>query len=325
MDTSSITRSALGLGANERGWYAIANAAAVGRKPLGVTRFAERLVLFRDGSGRVQCVPARCPHRGADLGDGRVVNGVLECPYHGFRYDGSGACVAMPCEGSGAVPPKRLRLAPRVVLERNGFIWMYRGEGEPESEPPWLGALPKTTARSATAELVWNAPFARAMEGMMDIHHLPFAHRNVGMALVVGTRLDPFTAHIDDDGVIRTRGVMRSDDGEWDGKSGTAIFLDVVYPGLVHLGLSPSMPGVAVCSPIDASRTWIGARYWVDVPVIGALLARVALWFETRLVQPSDQHIAEGASPSEPTLETTCPVRADGGIVLWNRLSRRER
>ncbi|HLT39256.1 MAG TPA: Rieske 2Fe-2S domain-containing protein, partial [Enhygromyxa sp.] len=80
-------------------WYAIAEARAVrGDRPLGLERLGRRLVLWRDAAGEVACLPAACPHRGADLSLGRVRAGEIECRYHGFRFASSGACTAVPCE-----------------------------------------------------------------------------------------------------------------------------------------------------------------------------------------------------------------------------------
>ncbi len=50
---------------------------------------------------------AVCPHRLGPLGEGAVTDGIVECPWHGYRFDlSSGACV------SGA----RCRLAPAPVI-----------------------------------------------------------------------------------------------------------------------------------------------------------------------------------------------------------------
>ena len=303
-------------------WYVIESAARVKRAPLGLTRFGERLVLFRDASGTVRAVDARCPHRGADLSTGRVLSGELECPYHGFRFDGDGRCAAMPCEGRARHAPDRMRARAHHVREAHGFVWLWRGESEPIGEPEWLSELPTTLARSAYAEMVWRATLTRTMESMMDIHHFPHAHRRIGGGSV-GPLLDPYEARLED-GHIRTTGVLRADDGRpYDGASGQRFRIDVRFPSLVHLRLAPRTPAFVACTPIDDEHTWIGVRYWVDVPVLGSLLAWLAIRTELGLVQPDDQRISETSSPREPTLAELCPVRADAGIVLWHRLADR--
>lgn len=54
----------------------------------------EDLVLFRDPLGRYGLLHRRCAHRGADLSFGRCADGGLRCPFHGWLYDATGACLA---------------------------------------------------------------------------------------------------------------------------------------------------------------------------------------------------------------------------------------
>lgn len=295
-------------------WWVIEDAAEVRSSPRGVTRFGERLVLFRDDKSAVCALSARCPHRGADLSRGRVIDGTIACPYHGFRFTGEGRCVETPCEGARPIP-SRLKARPLLVREAFGLVWLWRGDPARVTEIPRFDALPSDTARSASAEMTWRASLARTMEAMMDIHHLPIAHRSIG-AGVTGARLDPYEARVEH-GVIRTSGVLRRDDaGE-----GTRITIDVRFPSQIHLVLSPSTPAFVACTPIDETRTWILTRYWVEVPLLGSMLAWLALRFELGLVQPDDQRIAEDAEPRAPSIETMCAVRADAGIVLWHRMA----
>ena len=53
--------------------------------------FGQAWVLFRDAEGRPACVRDECAHRACPLSLGRVVEGQLECPYHGV--------CARVCEG----------------------------------------------------------------------------------------------------------------------------------------------------------------------------------------------------------------------------------
>jgi nitrite reductase/ring-hydroxylating ferredoxin subunit len=54
------------------------------------------LVVYRNGP-QVSCLPNYCPHRGWPFDGGRVRDGVLECPFHGyeFRLD-TGECLTSP-------------------------------------------------------------------------------------------------------------------------------------------------------------------------------------------------------------------------------------
>src|SRR5688500_19202270 len=56
--------------------------------------------------GKVVALADACPHRGSPLSAGCVVDGVIQCAYHGFRFDGDGHCVAIPALGDASpIPP----------------------------------------------------------------------------------------------------------------------------------------------------------------------------------------------------------------------------
>ena len=77
---------------------------------------------------RLNGVPAafldRCPHRNVPLSAGTVVNGSLQCGYHGWRFAGDGACLEVP--GLCGEPDMRGRRATSFpVVEKDGFVWVY--------------------------------------------------------------------------------------------------------------------------------------------------------------------------------------------------------
>src|SRR5690349_18434999 len=68
-----------------------------GHRPLRPVRLTgQDLVVFRDEAGRLALIDRDCPHRGADLAYGRLENGGLRCPFHGWLFDVSGSCLEMP-------------------------------------------------------------------------------------------------------------------------------------------------------------------------------------------------------------------------------------
>jgi phenylpropionate dioxygenase-like ring-hydroxylating dioxygenase large terminal subunit len=70
----------------------------------------ERAVVWTDGDGQVRAARDLCPHRRAPLSAGRVVDGHLECPYHGWAYDGTGRCTLVPALGADARVPAKAQL-----------------------------------------------------------------------------------------------------------------------------------------------------------------------------------------------------------------------
>jgi nitrite reductase/ring-hydroxylating ferredoxin subunit len=54
--------------------------------------------------GRIYCLAARCTHAGAPLAEGKLVEDIIECPWHGSRFRVTdGAVVRGPAERPLAV------------------------------------------------------------------------------------------------------------------------------------------------------------------------------------------------------------------------------
>lgn len=303
-------------------WYAIAAARDVDRRPVTLRRLGRALVLWRDGERRLHAHDARCPHRGADLGLGRVIDGQLECPYHGFRFAADGRCTAVPCEPEGARIRRDLELRRHAIREHRGLVWLWHGadaaEGSELPELPWFHALPEHDRHAWDYATVWPLPQLRVMEGMLDLHHAPFAHRRwLGR---VGPLLDPYEVIVTDD-AVHTRGTLRRPDQP--AERGFSAGVDACLPGLVHLRFGSRMHGLVAVTPIDREHTWIFARYFVELPLIGRLVAALGLWAEFALVQPDDRRMLLSTSPFEPDARDHKLVRADLGIARWHQLHER--
>ena len=114
------------MGRMATGWYPVARAAEVGTTPVQVGAAGQAYVVVRlRPGGEVAAFPARCPHRLVPLAAGSVVDGRLQCGYHGWRFDAEGRCVDIPSLGDGGTPPPRADLAmPWAVEERHGWVWL---------------------------------------------------------------------------------------------------------------------------------------------------------------------------------------------------------
>lgn len=116
------------------GWFQIAYSDELAPGAvLPLHYFGKDLVLFRAEGGRPALLDAFCPHLGAHLGHGGVVEGdVIRCPFHAWEFDGSGACKRVPY--AKKVPPKA-RIAPWHCAERNQILWAWHHDaGAP---PDW--------------------------------------------------------------------------------------------------------------------------------------------------------------------------------------------
>ena len=304
-------------------WYALCDASKVGAKaPLSIQRLGRRWVLWRDSSDAVVGLPAACPHRGADLGLGRVREGQIECPYHGFRFDGAGRCTLTPCEGKDARIPAGLHTRGPDLREAHGLVWMWVGPEQP-GELGWIEAAPIPSRASSTWEEVWDIPFTRVMEGMQDLHHFPFAHRKIDPWRGRAARADPFEFEAEGDHLRQRMGLCRDEPGA---KPVAEFGLEVMFPGLVYLEFGAGVVGTVAVAPIDEDRTWIWVCYHVQTG-LGALVDRLASWLgllaEFGLVQPDDKRMLASSWPRHPRVSDHNLVRSDASIAAWHKRRRR--
>ncbi|HWL46580.1 MAG TPA: Rieske 2Fe-2S domain-containing protein [Sphingomonadaceae bacterium] len=92
----------------------------IGRDFLGT-----RVIVYRGPDGRPVVQSAYCPHVGADLAEGCLVEGAVRCAYHHWRFGPDGDCVEIPGETH---IPRAVRIYPYPAAERWGLIWAFNGE-----------------------------------------------------------------------------------------------------------------------------------------------------------------------------------------------------
>lgn len=163
-------------------WYPVAWGRYVSKKkPHKVVFFGENIVLFREDQGRISALPDRCPHRHAPLSEGKVVNGCIQCPYHGWQFSGEGTCVFVP----GLNEEKQCRsgrnLKPFCVREQQGLVWIfYRNHEEaPLFDPPSLPFYEDSSYTSFCLETISFTQTMNAIENLLDATHTHFVHNHL--------------------------------------------------------------------------------------------------------------------------------------------------
>ena len=156
-------------------WFIACTARALAPGPLACTIQDTPLVLFRDGDGRPAALLDRCPHRNVPLSAGRVADGLLQCSYHGWRFDEAGACRAIPalCDE----PDRKARRAPSyAATEQDGFVWVYSTpDATPVREPYRFPAVDRRYA-TIRRDVLLPGPLRHALENALDVPHTSFLH-----------------------------------------------------------------------------------------------------------------------------------------------------
>ncbi len=177
-----------------KSWWLAAFSCDVKRRRVVPLRVLERdVILWRDEKGTVHCQAAHCPHLGAHLGyGGEVVNGAVRCPFHGWRFDPTGAVASQP----GPIAPRKNACLPTYrVVERHGGLFLWNGTGTPDIDFPdflsFLKDLNATPDDVTFAHHRWFLPFPAKWfaENLCDGMHFAIAHDtgNWGTTIVHGS------------------------------------------------------------------------------------------------------------------------------------------
>ena len=163
-----------------RGWFVVAwsdDLTAAEVKPMRY--FGQDLVLFRDALGEPAILDAYCPHLGAHLGHGgEVVDGTVKCPFHAWRFDGTGRCVDIPYKKSKI--PKQAKVRAWTTIEKNGAIFVWHGAdgGAPDWQVPPIECVGDSGWTPWSKNQVQIATHPREIvENVADKAHFPTVHR----------------------------------------------------------------------------------------------------------------------------------------------------
>jgi nitrite reductase/ring-hydroxylating ferredoxin subunit len=155
-------------------WFPVALASDVpAGRPLGRDFLGTRVVIYRDATGRAVVQGAYCPHLGADLSVGEVIEGQVRCAYHHWRFDCAGTCVDIP---AGDRIPPGARIPTYPTAEAWGLIWAFNGEAPTYPLP----GIPGVEERELICETHYRGtraidPWVSVSNGV-DFQHLRTLH-----------------------------------------------------------------------------------------------------------------------------------------------------
>lgn len=159
---------------NPEGWYTLAFSREL--KPgqiLNRTLAETEVVVFRTEGGQVAVFDAHCPHLGAHLGHGGRIQGeTIQCPFHHFRFNTEGTCVAT---GYGTKAPPKAIARSWDVVEANGLIRVYYGAPERKFHIPVIEDEGWTSLHGVTYTLPSHVQ--EPAENSVDIGHLAIIHK----------------------------------------------------------------------------------------------------------------------------------------------------
>ncbi len=325
-------------------WYVAAQSSELEDRPLGRAILGEPVVLFRDSDGTAAALEDRCVHRQAPLSLGEVVGDTLQCGYHGLCFDRSGACVRVPSQK--AIPPgARVRSYP--VTERHGLIFLWMGDAAKAAarapyEFPWQE---NESWRVMHAKFHALFDYRLLIDNLMDVTHLPFAHKTtIGTAAVAEDAVSK--TERDGDRVRVSRWMENIDQAPahveitgYAGKVDRWQVMEFTPPGFIWLQVGSAVTGAGGREArgkdmlldrhsvhIQTPETESSSHYfWTTAHKAGSLTAAQEQMLYDRTVQAfnEDLVILEGQfqrlDPEIPTVD----ISADAGALEVRRLMAR--
>lgn len=171
-------------------WYAMEESKNVtDDKPTKVRRLSQNFVIYRDKDGNAHCLHDVCSHRSGSLGDGRLRDGNVECPYHGWQFNHEGSCVYIPSLGADNQKiPARTKIDSYPVVEKYGLIFAFLGDLPEEERPPLMAPdwnpqgydYSGDEWRWVTMQWPIKANYERCVENGIDPSHNEYVHRAHG-------------------------------------------------------------------------------------------------------------------------------------------------
>lgn len=140
-----------------------------------VRLLGEDLVLYKDRSGKLGLIGEYCPHRRASMAYGIPESDGIRCPYHGWKFDGTGSCLDQPNEPEGSNFKEKVRTAGYKVEVVGGMIFAYLGPDPAPLCPRWPGF----TNDASIQHIGWSpvrCNWLQVMENSMDPVHTEWLH-----------------------------------------------------------------------------------------------------------------------------------------------------
>lgn len=234
--------------------------------------FGTELVVFRDLDGAVQVLDAHCQHLGANLSvGGCVVEGGIQCPFHGWVWSGEGRNVRIPYEDR---PNRARRVRSWPVTELNECIYIWHDSER--REPLWpvpdgfevLGEhVSSQTYRAVDTEeqVLFSGIHVHPQviaENAVDPHHFRFVHNTPISPVVLRESTDDSTWHAKvgfgkrwADAVDRPGDTRNTIEIHWSG-------LGIAFNGEET---ADGVRVIAICAtPVDATTSDIFSTYWIS-------------------------------------------------------------
>ncbi len=166
-------------------WYPVAYLDDLDKtKPTTFTLLEIDLVIWWDSNSQSwRAFADQCPHRLASLSEGRInEQGLLECPYHGWSFSGSGNCEHIPQQAADSQghTSKRACAKSYPTQTAQGLLFVYPGDATLANQVavPIVDPIEESPEKWVCMDLFRDLPYdaLTLLENVLDVSHVPYTH-----------------------------------------------------------------------------------------------------------------------------------------------------
>lgn len=163
-------------------WYPVAFLRDI--SPDSMTPFSvydEDFVLLRSADNNLTCLQDKCPHRAAKLSAGKMAGDIIECQYHGWRFDLHGKCVKIPQLDPNIDIPARACVKTFQVVAIQGLVWFWFGDST-EANTELIPTIPELDNEdNFNVDYCVDLPYDQSylIENVIDVAHIHIAHHGI--------------------------------------------------------------------------------------------------------------------------------------------------
>ncbi len=162
-------------------WYAALPASDLKRGEMKRQMLCNRpFLILRDKNGEISALDDHCPHRGIPLSDGRFDGKLVECCYHGWKFNCEGVCTEIPSlMPDSPVKTERIRTKNFPCKECDELIWVYIADDKVKEnkQVPKLETFSEKY-KSHVLSTTLKCDMDHGIIGLMDPAHGPFVHQS---------------------------------------------------------------------------------------------------------------------------------------------------
>jgi phenylpropionate dioxygenase-like ring-hydroxylating dioxygenase large terminal subunit len=161
-------------------YYAVPSESLKKGAMVGKSMLGKPVLVGRRSDGQVFALEDICPHQAVPLSRGRFDGKDVECRFHGWKFDSSGACTEIPSlVNDQCFNLCGVKTATYPCVEDRGGVWVYFG-----NKPNELPAVPRAPGLDGlsydktTTTLILPNHIDYNVAALIDTAHVPFVHNS---------------------------------------------------------------------------------------------------------------------------------------------------